>query len=317
MLLLLALACRHAPPAPAVTAAEPPVEVAPAPQPAPPPSDWQAPLGHDHPWLGRIWSESDQRWIEPATLIDRLRDVEVVLLGEIHDHPDHHRLQAWILAELATPDHAVVFEQLTTAQQVDAADPAELAAVSGWAETGWPDFELYRPVLDAVYEAGATVVAGHPTRDQVRTAMTEGLDALPAAVVEDLPLRPLPGPMRSDLEDVIVQSHCGMFNEALLISMTVAQTFKDAHMARAIERAGPPAVLIAGNGHVRPDRGVPHYLSSSALAVALLEVEGAPTADDRPEVDGAGDFAWFTARRHDDDPCERFRTQREGTGRTR
>ena len=295
--LLLALpACRHAPP----TA---------APEAAPP--SWEAPLGHDHPWLGRIWSEAEGRWIDRETLLSALDGAEVVLLGEVHDHPDHHRLRAEVIRALGTPEHAVVFEQLDTAQEVEAADPAELAAVSGWAETGWPDFALYAPLFEAVYEVGAQVVAGHPTRAQVRQVATEGLDALPPEVTADLPLRPLPDPLREDLVAEIVAGHCHMFGPERADPLVAAQTFKDAHMARAIAEAGPPAVLIAGNGHLRPDRGVPFYLDPASTTVAFLEVRD-ETPEGPPEVGGAADYVWFTARRHDEDPCERYREQLEG-----
>ena len=71
------------------------------------------------------------------------------------------------------------------------------------------------------------------------------------------------------------------------------------------------AVLIAGNGHVRRDLGVPAYLDVPAgevVAVAWIEVD----ADDRRAPDfplgvaGAHpgfDYLWFTAPVMRDDPC--------------
>ena len=81
------------------------------------------------------------------------------------------------------------------------------------------------------------------------------------------------------------------------------------------------AVLIAGNGHVRADWGVPWHLGRLApetriLTIGLLEVE--PGAI-RPgnyrhvfEVDRSPfDFLWFTPRVDLLDPCEVFAEQLE------
>ena len=126
--------------------------------------------------------------------------------------------------------------------------------------------------------------------------------------------------------------------------MVLAQQIKDALMARrllGLAEYAPPAyaaalarempeatevtdgaVLIAGNGHVRRDRGVPHHLRALApttgqltAAVGILEVQEGqlqPVA----YAQGAGpqrayDFLLFTARVNNDDPCERFRQRLE------
>jgi hypothetical protein len=79
------------------------------------------------------------------------------------------------------------------------------------------------------------------------------------------------------------------------------------------------AVLVAGGGHARADRGVPWQLrlmapGRSALAVGLLEVipdEADPAAyvaafhtDAMPF-----DVVWFTPRMDESDPCEVYAEQ--------
>jgi uncharacterized iron-regulated protein len=70
-------------------------------------------------------------------------------------------------------------------------------------------------------------------------------------------------------------------------------------------------VLIAGNGHVRRDLGVPLYLRPASpdariVSLGLLEIE---TGKDRAAdyfargAERAYDFAWFTARAQRKDPC--------------
>ena len=109
-------------------------------------------------------------------------------------------------------------------------------------------------------------------------------------------------------------SHCGEQPEPVLDRMVDVQWARDARMAEALARAGgrDGAVLIAGGGHVRRDRGVPTHLARHApgttvASVALLEVDpdAAAPADYAARFDGAlpFDYVWFTARADDTDPC--------------
>src|SRR5919197_5092223 len=61
---------------------------------------WHIGMGQDHPLVGQIWDVEAARLIDTTTLVQRLTNGRFVLLGEKHDNPDHHRLQAWILGAL-------------------------------------------------------------------------------------------------------------------------------------------------------------------------------------------------------------------------
>lgn len=305
MLLLLVLACQRS--APPVPAAEAPVAVEVA---APSPVEWQAPLGHEHPWIGRIWSADDQAWIQEEALLGALRRADVVLLGEKHDNPDHHMLQARVIGALVQPGTPVLFEQLDLDDRVAGArSPAELAEAARWAESGWPDFALYEPVFAAVYEGGGVVVPAHPTRAQVQAVTSGGLESLSGADRDRLRLAPLSDAQHATLEQEIVDAHCGMIDAESAWPMVDAQVLKDATMASAIAEAGTPAILVAGGGHTRPDRGVPHHLDLDTATVLFREVRDGLTGI--PTVDGEADYVWFTARLDDEDPCDRFREQLE------
>jgi uncharacterized iron-regulated protein len=100
------------------------------------------------------------------------------------------------------------------------------------------------------------------------------------------------------------------------------QRARDAQMAEAMLNApgGDGAVLIAGAGHVRNDRGVPAYLrqivpDARPVSVAFLEVD-----PKRPDVESyvtrfegrlPFDYVWFTPAVDDEDPCEKFRKSLE------
>ena len=105
-------------------------------------------------------------------------------------------------------------------------------------------------------------------------------------------------------------------------SMNMAQRFRDAHLARALvdaAEANGAAFLLAGNGHVRTDRGVPWYVRRMApqrqvLVVTLLEAQ--PGENDAasylpraPDGKVASDYALFTPRTERPDPCQQMREQ--------
>jgi uncharacterized iron-regulated protein len=242
-----------------------------------------------HPLAGRIWSTADARWANEDALVRDLATAEFVLLGENHDDAEHHRLQARLIT--AIEPLAVGFEMLDHEDPLDAEDPAALAAAVGWEDTGWPPFALYAPVFEATFEVGARIVAAHPTRDEVERVMSGGFEALSAEATAGLALdRPLPEDERAELVAELSASH--PVSAEVLEKLVRAQILKDAWMARALGMAARPAVLIAGGGHTRTDRGVPHYLDGEVRAVRfVVPVDGEV---DPASYDEAADWLWFT-----------------------
>jgi uncharacterized iron-regulated protein len=303
MIWLAIAACGpKAPPAPS----PPTPAVAPGPEPAAPaPSGqpWATELRADHDLVGRIWSGTG--FVDPEAMLTDLREADFVLLGERHDHPDHHRLQGRLISELRPP--AVGFEMLDHEDDLSGDTAEALATSVGWAESGWPEFALYEPVFTATLDADATVIAAHPTKAEVRTAMKEGVEALGDAAA-GLPVKPLTDAQRGELEQEIVDSHCGHASEPVVAMMVAGQVLKDAWMARELTAAGPRSVLVAGNGHTRTDRGVPWYLEGVVKSVAFVEV-GEQT--DPAAYAEHADYVWFTPRVDEVDPCEAYREQLE------
>jgi uncharacterized iron-regulated protein len=126
------------------------------------------------------------------------------------------------------------------------------------------------------------------------------------------------------LTDEIRDSHCGMLPETALPNMSLVQRLRDARMADAIlQSQSKGAALIAGNGHVRRDRGVPWYLAERAIpdrqiiAVRHIEVEDgkADISDYGLSEGGAAsqlaDFVVFTPRQPRTEPCVEMQRQME------
>ena len=280
--------------------------------------EWQAPLGRTHPLTGIVWDVRAAAPISPETLVTRLAARRYVLLGEKHDNPDHHRLQAWIVAALIDAGRrpAVAFEMMR-ADQADAIarhlaaspdDARGLGDALQWRQSGWPAWSMYEPIAEAAVRAKAPIVAANLSTAANAALRRGGVAALDAAEVTRLGLdRPFGDDVRQRLATEIRDAHCGQGPERLVDSFVVVQRARDAHLAAAMREAGGDgAVLIAGVGHVRRDMGAPRMLpDGETVTVAFIEVRAEMTTPPALAVD----YVWLTPRMDDHDPCERFKKE--------
>ncbi|KNZ34407.1 MAG: hypothetical protein AD742_01115 [Methylibium sp. NZG] len=250
-------------------------------------------------------------------VVAAMRRADLVLLGEVHDNPHHHRERAALLKALADRRPTVVFEQFPRAANAALASPVadDLDAWldrTGFDRKGWA-WPLHRPLVDAALAAGLPLRGGNLARDEARQIARQGANAAPPDLAAAL-AQPLPAAAASALDQALIDGHCGQLPTAAVPRMRDAQAARDAAMADALLRAladgASSAVLIAGNGHVRRDHGVPLWLARRAPKAAVLSVGflerdadgGAPPAADM----GAYDIVWFTPRQPRADPCAGF-----------
>jgi uncharacterized iron-regulated protein len=269
-------------------------------------------------------------------VVDSLACARFGLLGELHDNPALHRLRlGWLQCLSAHRRFAIAMEQFDVAMEPQLAaartairtrrarDPElalstlarELAEAGGFSFSGW-EWPLYEPVLELALRRDLPLVAAN-------------LSAGEAAAIA----RAGQGPAESDyrpsgwtvldqatMAAAIREGHCGLLPESALPAMVRAQLARDRTMAIAMCKAardtGLPVVLLAGNGHVRADIGVPRHLrdlepDARIVAIAIGE-QGA-----RP----GGSFDRIVATVEPvvrEDPCEslrqRFSKHRPGPG---
>ena len=246
---------------------------------------------------------------EQQRLNDALRSRTIVLLGEVHDNARQHAMRAQALRALleAGARPALLMEQFDRERQPDldralarpgvtpdeviaAATPAD-PSMQGWS---WP---LYKPYIALAIEYRLPIVAANVSRADTRRVLKDGLPALGFDAN-------VPADIEATQTRAIVDGHCGMIDTAQAGRMVGAQVARDQFMARAIEaHAARGAVVMAGNGHVRRDVGVPRWLSDAtrarSVAIGLLE-PGDPNAS-------AFDVAFTTPAQARADPCERLR----------
>jgi uncharacterized iron-regulated protein len=295
---------------------------------------WVSALDREQPLVGKIWRTSAGAWVDTSFLLDRVGQADFVLLGEQHDNPDHHRLEAYVIAsmvrggkrpivalEMLDPDQEGIVVQY---RSTPGSTARGLGAALAWDKSGWPAWSLYLPIAEVAMDAGLPMVSANLPRAMVRTIAHRGLDGIPPEVVSSLGLdRPLAPPLEASLEQEMRSSHCGQLPEAMVVPMALAQRARDGQMAArmlAAAKGGSPVVLVAGAGHVRIDRGVAARLrevkpDARVFSTAFVEVEGALATPEAyaPRFQAARlpfDFVWFTPRARDEDPCAGFQLRR-------
>jgi uncharacterized iron-regulated protein len=297
-------------------------------------TSWKSAFGRNHPLTGRIWDVSSARFIDRQSLVTRLARADFLLLGERHDNPEHHLLQAEVLRSLIALGRrpAVGFEMfgLDDASAIASHlafapnDAAGLGRAVNWNKSGWPDWAMYQPIAEAALEAKLRIVATNLPLATARKMSTDGLAALEPSVRRELDLdQPLSDAMFATMAADIRNSHCGYASEESVKAMVGVQRARDAQMAQSLIAAGDPdgAILVAGAGHVRNDYGIPVYLTAKApgkqvISIAFLEVDNhkpEPHNYALPDPNGRLplDYAWFPARVDDENPCEKFKSQFE------
>lgn len=250
--------------------------------------------------------------IVPADLAKAVRSSDVAVLGEIHDNAGHHRVQAWLAAQMGAD--ALVFEMIPEALEPKLAaydgDPAGLGPAIGWDDLGWPDWAIYSPIVAAVPDA-AIYGAALP-RKTVRASVGQGAAAVtPHDRQKAILQQPLAASVQAKLVQEMIDSHCGAIPAEMAPGMAEAQRLRDAALAEAVLRARDAGAkriaVITGNGHTRTDRGVAWYLAEILPELRLVSI-GQSNGNPSDVSGGLYDYAWVgPSQPPGPDPCDAFK----------
>lgn len=263
----------------------------------------------------------------PKTAVDQLARnmaaAQVVLLGELHDNPHVHELRAAALARRLEAGWrpVLVMEHFDRERQPDIErarrekpdDAAYLIAQAGGSQ--WPWSEL-KPLLQLALQYRLSIVAGNVSRADAGNIMRHGLgsvldgEVLRGAGLQVAPWPALPPAVIAGEQAAIQEGHCGQAPPEMLPGLVQAQVARDLFMADRIRaHAGQGVVLLAGNGHVRRDIGVPRWLPDVKGVVAIGITE-------QPAPVGLFDVNQQVAAIERPDPCREFlRTKSPESGR--
>ena len=248
--------------------------------------------------------------ISEPVLAERLRSADVVLLGELHDNPFHHQARASFIPRFADSKTTIVAEHLPAGRRVtvtgDLGSDLEAAGFnrSGW---GWP---LHQPLFESVLGRGYALIGGNLPAGFSKELVAQGQAAMALSMARSYEQSTLPDTARNQLEQDLIDGHCGKLPEKYLAPMKLVQRATDISMATAL-LAHRPAVLVAGNGHVRRDYGVPQVLVALDPSLKITSVGFYESGADRAELikslAGRYDFIWLTDKTQRSDPCEDFK----------
>lgn len=261
---------------------------------------WQAPERQQHPLVGTLYQLSTAQQVSANSVLAKLPAGSWLLLGEQHDHPDHHQLQLWVLQQLAAAQRlgAVAMEMLNTEQQAALDAQLTRGAQSTTSELQWPErawpFANYQAQVQFALDHASRVVAADFS-DSEKTALRQNTGAVTEYSAEHTDY----------LAELIVKSHCGMFTAERAKPAARMQIARDQQMAKqmlANTQNDKVNVLIAGAQHARNDIGVPLWLEEQpALSILLISVaESTNPQDYLPKAlpadspaSAVADLIWF------------------------
>ena len=237
---------------------------------------------------------------------------QVLLMGEVHDNKEGHKLRFEDLRQRVEAGWrpAIAMEQfdretqglLNEAQKgcLDASCVIKVMDKKGW------DWQSYHPVIQLALTHHLPLIAANLSRSDASKVVRDGLaSSFDAATVAAYKLRdPLPSDLRRGQEKAIQEGHCNMVSDIMLPGMVNAQVARDIWMAKLIREQQPrDVVLIAGNGHVRKDIGVPRWLNAieprlNVRTIGFVEPEA---------VQGSYDEIRKVAAQKRTDQCAKFK----------
>ena len=285
-------------------------------------SNWQSGLYGDHPLVGKIWSSATNEFIESSELLDKASNSRYLLLGEKHDNPDHHALQALVLDELVNRNRVstVAFEMMNNDSQprLDTIQEQSLPTLDAlktyleWDVEGW-DWNFYGPLLQSAYNAGLPIKAANIDNAMMRQVYGGELPTEISGLLDQVVMDKL----NADIDE----SHCGMLPESQFPAMVRVQQSRDSAMAAALglPNSNQVQILIAGNYHVRRDLGVPNYLLARQSMLAATDIMTISFSEVDPETEdpadylqqftdaNAYDYIWFTPAVSNEDYCASLR----------
>jgi uncharacterized iron-regulated protein len=229
---------------------------------------------------------ADGSYITLPELIAELRQVDLVFMGELHNHAGHHLAQLQIIKALheAGEPVAVGLEMFRSNDQkyLDQWVAGELTMRQFLPiyQQNWSMWELYRDIFVYARDKRIPMIGLNINREVTQQVAQEGFGSLSPEQLDELP------PIRCDIdhryEEFIRRAHGAHHHEGDFLSFCEAQMVWDNVMAEnllAFHRANPEhtVVVLAGSGHAWK-HGIPEQIERRtdqiAYRVLLPEIPG-------------------------------------------
>ncbi len=289
-----------------------------------------------HFGVGRIVSLKTEKSISFETLIDQLRPIDIIFIGEVHDNAEHHLIQVQILQALIARygPVTVAMEFFQEPQQsiiddyIDGGMTEEVFLRDvDWRKHWGLDYLFYRPLIVMAKEHGGRVLAINVPRKIVKKVAKEGLKSLKpeerqqVADVIDLDnkehrayLREVyEGHPMSDLKgfDYFYQAQC-VWEDTM--AENIAEYLKENQEKKNQEKKNrekknEKMIVFTGNGHISHKFGIPDR-TIKRVPLTMATIVLAPLSE-RMFIDKeVADYVWLTGDYHRKRRLMRPRPQR-------
>lgn len=255
--------------------------------------------------LGKITRTSDDTEVEIDAIVEAARNQYWVYIGETHDNPHAHKLQADIIRALVKDERTVVVGMEMYQRSVQDVlfewsagklTEEEFIEKSQW-KTQWGfDYALYKPIFDVVKEFRLPLIGLNVPREWVRIASREGYEALPEEAKKQLPEMDLTNKDHRKVFDALMGGHPGAGVEGMYRGQVLwDEAMADSAIRYLRSRITDDKVLfviIAGNGHVMYKQGINWRIwkRTGEDGVTVVPIEMAEDATSRKVAAGLADF---------------------------
>ena len=267
-------------------------------------------FSHCLPAAAQIVDIKRGREIPITELIAQLRAADMLLLGELHDNIYHHRERALLLTQLGVKDWTIVAEHMPVdGKPVFSASLLEALEQAGFDKKAW-GWPLHEVLFEEIRNSGARLIGGNLVKGQAKELAKNGSGSLPLKMRAALERAALDAQSAKALSADLIDGHCKQLPEKYLASMQLIQRATDTSFALAMLE-NKKSILVAGNGHVRKDYGVPQVLHAIAPEMKVVSI-GFHERDEENKalphlLSDQYDFVWITEAVSRDDPCQGFK----------
>ena len=259
-------------------------------------------------------------FITPAEMMERLREADVVYVGESHTDYAHHLAQLEVLEALDGGPRNVVmgWEMFHASQQplLDAYTGGWLPEVEWldaiyWEQTWGHAYPYYKPLLDYARENGVRIFGLNAPREAVRAVRTEGEEGIGEEEAYWLPA--------GFWNRILIQEetdyrawfdeaarHSPQADSTFMAGMFASQTAWNEIMAWNVVKAfnvvpdpDLQVLVVVGSGHAMFGQGIPTrvplFKEGLEQVVVMPQTGDVMTREQilEEELDAEGDYLWF------------------------
>ena len=267
-----------------------------------------------------IFEYKTKNQVNVKDLIPAIHDADILLLGEIHDNLFQHRARADLISRMQSKEFAIVSEHLVSGSEIAYSGRLlEDLETIGFNKKAW-SWPVHEVLYKKFEEFSLPVFGGNLSEKDINNIYAGRGLSQSDTLTPILKRSALDNQSKDKLLNDLVVGHCGVVEEDFLSFMFKVQRLRDASLAYIASKVAP-AIVIAGNGHVRRDYGVPQILkkmdpTSNIISIAFLEIDELSEMTDNNLIkklfkDADTDYIWLTEAVSRVDPCEKLRGRRK------